>query len=306
MEARRYVPAVETHLIRSAHVQQIFRIQVMRPTMRKGETSRFPVVYATDGNWTFDALKGISYSMQLSGRDAPRFILVGIGYPSDCPEAGALLRGRDMMFPGYPKFSTTPPPLDGVLVADEGTKDLYGAEEFQRFIETELVQFIDDKYESIPTDRTYFGHSLGGGFGLYTLFTRPELFKNYIISSPGLFFHGETSAGIRYDNYDFVLGYARSFIESGRNVGGIKVYLSAGSEEEFESEYAQWRLTSSTRRMAETMNSAALPGLELFTEVFPGETHMTVWPMAFIHGVQAIFGIGAWRTAAEAAAGKRC
>ena len=43
------------------------------------------------------------------------FILVGIGYPGDNPEAGAVLRGRDMSFPGYPRFSTTPPPIDGVV-----------------------------------------------------------------------------------------------------------------------------------------------------------------------------------------------
>ena len=26
------------------------------------------------------------------------------------------------------------------------------------------------------------------------------------------------------------------------------------------------------------------------TEVIPGETHMTVWPVAFTHGVQAMLG----------------
>ena len=42
--------------------------------------------------------------------------------------------------------------------------------------------------------------------------------------------------------------------------------------------------------MAALMKSARIAGLEFMTEEFPGETHMTVWPQAFIHGVQAVFG----------------
>lgn len=66
-----YFPAVETHLIRSKHVQQTFKIQVMQPGRKKKEAARFPVVYATDGNWTFDMFKAISYLLQMSEHDAP-------------------------------------------------------------------------------------------------------------------------------------------------------------------------------------------------------------------------------------------
>src|SRR5687768_10090159 len=42
------IPPVETHLIRSRHVQQTFKVQVMRPARKKGSAERFPVVYVTD------------------------------------------------------------------------------------------------------------------------------------------------------------------------------------------------------------------------------------------------------------------
>ena len=42
--------------------------------------------------------------------------------------------------------------------------------------------------------------------------------------------------------------------------------------------------------MAALLEAARIPGLTLTTEVFPAETHMTVWPMAFIHGVRAVLG----------------
>ena len=297
-------PPIETHLIPSKHVRQTFKIQVMRPAKRVGETARFPVVYITDGNFQFDALKGISYSIQTSPRDAPRFILVGIGYPSESPAAGLMLRARDLIFPGYPKLSTKPPPIDGVLVAEPGTKDFSGAEDFQRFIESELIPLIDGKYETIPGDRTYFGHSAGGGFGLFTLFTKSSLFKKYIISSPGLIYHGKSTAGVTYDNYDFALREARRFIESGRSLGGVRVYLSVGTEEEFEPGYEVWQLTSSFYRLARVLEAGNIPGLELITDVFDGETHMTVWPMSFSHGVQAVFGTGPWRPKAAPPASK--
>jgi uncharacterized protein len=298
-EVYEFIPSVETHLIPSKYVKQTFKIQVMQPARQRGLAPKFPVVYATDGNFAFDVLKGISFSMQASGFAAPRFILVGIGYPSDSPEAGSVLRARDLTFPGYPQFSTKPPPVEGVLVADEGTKDFFGGQDFQQFIEEELIPHIDDKYQTVRGDRTYFGHSAGGSFGLFTVFTKSHLFRNYIISSAGLVCHGELSTGIRYENYDFLLQDARRFIASGKSLCGIRVYLSVGTEEEFESAYAPWQLTSSFYRLSGLLKAALIPGLNLTTQAFPGETHMTVWPLAFTQGIQAVFGSGVRSTKDE-------
>jgi predicted alpha/beta superfamily hydrolase len=287
-----HFPPSETHLIRSQYVQQTFKVQVMRPARSEGDTSRYPVVYVTDGNLVFAMFETISKLIQLSKRDAPPFILVGIGYPSDFPLAGTMLRVRDFSFPRYPKFSLAAamPPWEGVMLAEEGTKATDGGEDFQRFIGDELIPFIDETYETTPGDRTYFGHSGGGVFGLFTLFSKPNLFRNYIVSSPALSYHGDMPGGFHYENYDFAFDEAREFIAAKKPVDGISIYMSAGAEEEYEPELAQWRLTSSVLRMAALMHSARVPGLRLMTEIFPGETHMTVWPMAFIHGVQAVFG----------------
>jgi uncharacterized protein len=288
--ATQFVPPVETHLLRSRHVAQSFKIQVMQPLQRRGELRRFPVVYGTDGNFAFDVLKGISHSIQTSARNAEPYIVVGIGYPGDSPLAGSLLRVRDLTCPGYPKLSTEPPAIEGVLSSEPGTDDFGGAERFKKFIHQELIPFIDARYPTLCGDRTYFGHSAGGGFGLYTLFTTPEIFKNYIISSPGLIFHGESAGGGRYDDYDFMLQKARRAIAASRDFGGAKLYLSVGSEEEFEPELAKWRMKSSFDRMVALLIAAQPRGLALTTEVFREETHMTVWPMAFIHGIQAVLG----------------
>jgi uncharacterized protein len=289
-EFTEYCPPVETHMITSRYVDQTYRIQVMQPVRKKGGTTRLPVVYVTDGNLMFDAFRSIALSMQRASPDAPQFMLVGIGYPSDLPIAGSLLRARDLTFPGYPHIRIRPPSIEGVLVAKEGTKDFYGADDFLQFLSNELFPTIDANYPTIAGERTYFGHSAGGGFGLYTLFTRSELFNNYIVSSPGLIYHGESSAGMRYDEYDFVLQYARSFIESGAALPGIRLFMSVGTEEEYEPQLLQWRPTSSFYRMAALLRAASIPGLAFIAETFAGERHETIWPRAFICGVHALLG----------------
>lgn len=292
-----YYPPVDTHLIRSRHVAQTFKIQVMQPMRTRGQAERFPVVYATDGNLTFELFKGISQLIQSSvpNGSAPPFILVGIGYEGDCPLTGAVLRARDLTFRGYPELKITPPPIEGVAVAPEGTPNFRGADDFQRFIAEELFPLIDERYDTIPGDRTYFGHSGGGGFGLYTMLTRTEMFRNYLISSPGLIFHGKSSAGVEYQDYDFALGEVRQFLASGKSLDGIRMYLSVGTEEECEPAVQPWRLTSSFYRMRALLEATPIPGLKFMTEVFPGQNHSTVWPLAFMHGVQAAFGTGIWK-----------
>jgi len=274
----------------SRHVQQTFKIQVMQPLRKRGEKTRFPVVYVTDGNYTFDALKGISYSIQSYERDAPRFILVGISYPSESPVAGEFLRVRDMTFPGFPRLEMTPSSMDDVLVARPGTKDYFGAEDFQRFIGSELVPYIDDRYETLRDDRTYFGHSLGGGFGLFTLLKQPALFSKYIISSPSLVYESRKTADSQPERYEYGLSLVREFLSSGASMPQIKAYMSVGTEEEFETGGELWQLTSSFFQVTALMRAACIPGLTLTVEAFPRETHMTVWPMAFIHGIQSVFG----------------
>jgi predicted alpha/beta superfamily hydrolase len=262
--------------VASRCVGEAYKVQVMLPVREPGTVASYPVVYVTDGNLHFDVLRGIAYNIQASQSSAPRFILVGIGYPGESRELDDLRRGRDMIFEGYPNVEST-------------SRRSFGAENFQQFIGQELIPFIDERYPTVIGDRTYFGHSLGGGFGLFTLFTRDALFRNYIISSPGLTYSGESPSGDRYDNYDFLLQRARDFIVAGRSLESVRLYMSVGTEEEFEVELVQWQLTSSFYRMVKVLRASPIMGLALNTEAFPNETHATAWPISFVHGIRAIF-----------------
>ena len=54
------------------------------------------------------------------------------------------------------------------------------------FIRNDVIKYIESNYRADPSNRTYFGFSLGGLFGTYALMTQPDTFKNYILGSPSL------------------------------------------------------------------------------------------------------------------------
>ena len=74
------VPPTVTHRLASRAVGDSFEIRVMLPPMITGDTTRFPVVYMTDTHSGF-MLNEDGLRLLMMG-DVPRFIAVGIGYPS--------------------------------------------------------------------------------------------------------------------------------------------------------------------------------------------------------------------------------
>ena len=177
-----HVPEIEVVSIKSKYVDQTFELKIMQPISRKDGTERFPVLYMTDGNLMFDALKDISHSLQFSGV-VPRFILVGISYPGDNPFGGFRLRRRDLSWYDVP--DVLPWLVEGVHEIPQG-KSQTGAPEFLQFIREELIPMVDSNYPTISGERAYYGFSRGGGFGLYTLFHKPDTFSRYILASSGV------------------------------------------------------------------------------------------------------------------------
>jgi len=59
------------------------------------------------------------------------------------------------------------------------------ADNFSKFIENELIPFVENKYP-VTNFRTLIGHSYGGLFTVYTLVYHPHLFANYLAIDPSL------------------------------------------------------------------------------------------------------------------------
>jgi predicted alpha/beta superfamily hydrolase len=122
---------------------------------------------------------------------------------------------------------------------------------------------------------------MGGGLGLHALFSRSDLFRRYLLVSPSISFEGE----------DYGIDEATDFIAS-RETLDARVFMAVGELEELDPEpsVAKARFVSSVSRLAAVLRRAQLPGLDLHVRIFPGETHASVWPVAFTHGVQFLYG----------------
>jgi len=125
---------------------------------------RYPIVYLLDGDSSFPMLAPehllLTYDEKL-----PEAIIVGIAYGSFDPS----INKRDVDFMG---------PAEGVT--PEGS----GAPAFQRYLKTELIPVVEDKFRADPDRRILFGQSRGASFVLYSAFTDPDLFWGRIASNP--------------------------------------------------------------------------------------------------------------------------
>ena len=66
-----------------------------------------------------------------------------------------------------------------------------GADKFLDFIEQELIPYVNKKYRTNGFD-IISGHSLSGLLAIYSLQTRPSLFKAHFAFSPSLWWHEKT------------------------------------------------------------------------------------------------------------------
>lgn len=70
----------------------------------------------------------------------------------------------------------------------DNSPSIFGkADLFLKFIETEVMPYLEDKY-SINDNRVLSGFSAGGSFVLYTIVTKPQLFTGYFAFSPAAWY----------------------------------------------------------------------------------------------------------------------
>jgi predicted alpha/beta superfamily hydrolase len=137
------------------------------PAMAK---KRFPVIYLLDGNEHFGFVTSIVRQFSEGFTHLlPEMIVVGI------PNTD---RMRDLT----PTRIRQSPIIDSATAARTG-----GGPAFLRFLEKELIPYIDSAYPTVPY-RTFIGHSLGGLMVIDALMHRRDLFNAYISIDPSLWY----------------------------------------------------------------------------------------------------------------------
>ncbi|MEK6993268.1 alpha/beta hydrolase-fold protein [Paenibacillus sp. FSL K6-1566] len=163
--------------MQSESTGRVYRISVAEP-MGPPPEGGYPVLYSLDANASFGTLAEAVRLQSRTPRGITPSIIVGIGYDSDSPIV------TDERFYDY----TVPAAAHELPVRPNGMPwpETGGAEDFLDFIELQLIPRIASRYPVNPEKQSVFGHSLGGFFVLYALFTRPHIFRRYIAASPSV------------------------------------------------------------------------------------------------------------------------
>ncbi|HVQ39928.1 MAG TPA: alpha/beta hydrolase-fold protein [Pyrinomonadaceae bacterium] len=138
-------------------------ILVRTPAGYEKTKTAYPVLYMTDGDAHIGHTSSTIEFLVKNGRMAD-MIVVGISNTD---------RTRDL----------TPTKATGANAGQFPTAG--GADNFLKFIETEVIPEIEKNYRVQPY-RVLAGHSFGGLFAVHAMITRPELFNSYVAVSPSL------------------------------------------------------------------------------------------------------------------------
>jgi predicted alpha/beta superfamily hydrolase len=234
--------------INSSITGQEYVLHINLPQHYDDTSKTYPVIYLMDSQWDFSLVTAI-YGDQYYDGFMPAAIIVGITWGGENPN--------------YDKrraFDLTP--------TNNGQPSQFGnAEKFLSFIKKEAIPFVESKYRTKKNERTLVGHSFGGLFTLYALFTESELFNRYVAGSPAW----------AWDNAS-LYKYAEKFSKINLSYP-IRVYITVGEYED----------VPGLEKLSAVIRGYKMKGLELEAQVVQGSGHAGVKPEGFNRGLQYVF-----------------
>ncbi|MDH3514720.1 MAG: alpha/beta hydrolase-fold protein, partial [Gammaproteobacteria bacterium] len=139
------------------------------------------------------------------------------------------------------------------------------APDFVRFFREELIPFVEENYRTTgESDRTLYGHSAGGRFTFFTLFTANDLFENYILSAPSV--------------RATIFALEEEFAANHEDLP-VTLYIASGEDD---------NLTIYTRMMEARLRDSKYPGLRMDSLYTPNGNHGTIQPTAYIEGIRFV------------------
>jgi len=266
--------------VTAARSGRVYRLMIWTPTTPP-PPSGYPTVYVTDGNAIFGTVReviDVRSRVRRSSGLVPA-VVVAIGYPTDDPY-DIVRRSYDLTPPS--DAPSMPPRPNG-----EPWPPLGGAAEFLAFIEDEVKPLVAGLVPVDPDREVLMGHSFGGLFALYTLFTRPGAFDVYVANSPSIWFDDS-----------MLLDEAAGFVARTKSepvnaslflaVGALEQVLTRteGADPQADARLswkARNRMVDNAREMAGQL--AVADGLSVEFRIFEGEDHSSVIPAATSRGL---------------------
>ena len=265
------IGASEVHDIWSEQVDDTFRVFI-------GACGDHPevTIFVTDGNGLFGLVVDTVRLMQIPSL-LPSMLVVGIGYPGADTVADTIdVRARDLTPTAWSAFP------------DSG-----GADRFLGFIRDTLFDWAAYRFPSCLTSTVYFGHSLGGLFGVHTLLDERPTFSHSIISSPSLFWdhyvmfgkeqqRATTTPDLRTHAF-FGIGALET--DQGRRLEGQD--LPPGHPRKPPATHLD--MVDDLLRFTESLRSRRYTNFDMEVAVYPDEFHATVPGTVLSRGLRHFF-----------------
>ena len=244
-----YLHSMRNVSYEKVHAEKIgrdFHVYTMRPDTYEAEPGRsYPTIYILDGGMLMPMLVGYYRYLRLA-KEIDEAIIVAISYGASDFEDG-----------NYRSTDYTAP--------SEEREWYGGAEQFQDFLESELMPAVEARNRSDAARRVIFGQSIGGQFVLFSAQTKPELFWGHIASNPAL-----------HRNLDFFL----DTVPSESTNANLFVASASNDDPRFRVPAMKWIETWSGRD--------SLP-FNLRVESLEGHSHFSVPPTSFRNGLRWLF-----------------
>ena len=240
-----------------------YQLYVHVPPACSAPDAECPAVYMLDAEYSF-ALSSQIVSHLSDRNRVPPLISVAIGYPDKSQYRRFRTRDYTPYFHGDGGYS------------EELQKESGGGPGFLSVIENDIVPFVEETFAASDKERTLVGHSYGGLFALYAWITSPELFDNYLIVSPSLWYaDGKPLA-------DAAEACAASEFSKTRDL-----YLAVG---EYEEQPQNGRtMVSDLNALQKILDACTARKTSTYLRVFEDETHASIFPAALSTGIRKHF-----------------
>ncbi|MGM0580713.1 MAG: alpha/beta hydrolase [Bacteroidota bacterium] len=259
----------KSHILKSKINNLTYYLNVSLPKhYSENDTSQYPVLYMLDGNWAFPIAHVARTSVDIFG-GLENVIIVGIEYEWDKSFTPWWTNRWQDFTPTKDSINDENPEWSKIVGLPGGSLTSGGAPVFLNVIKNEIIPFIDEEYKT-SLDRGISGHSLGGLFVSYCLFTNPDLFKKYGINSPSLW----------WDNKE-ILNIEKSYSDS-HSALEADVFISVGGLE-------SKTMISGVEELVDTLQSRNYQGLQITSHVFEGEDHISVMPAMISRTIKVLY-----------------
>lgn len=269
LEGAPYVlEGTEVRSIRAQNLQRDYQIYVSLPPSYAKSGRSYPVVFVTDAPYAFPVTRAIGYRAGRGGKAIEEFILVGLSYARG--DSAEYSRRRDY---------TPTPSADTALVSDmPGREPKFGESAgYRRFIADEVFPFVAKHYRADMNRKTFIGHSYGSLLGLDMLLNEPDMFDNYVLGSPSLWFNKRVM-------FEREKAYAATHKDLRANV-----FMAVGSYEAVR-HGARFNkdedMVRDLRNFMAALKSRSYPNLNVTGMVVPDEDHLTIAPVVITRGLR--------------------